>query len=106
MALRLPGKVEAPITTVEVVRFRIYVAGEAPNSVLAVRNLRALCAAHFDDNFSIEVVDVLLSPERAWGDGVMVTPTTRRITPSASAPIIGSLSDLQAVLRVFGLTHE
>jgi circadian clock protein KaiB len=107
MALRLRGKVEAPTTAVEAeaVQFRIYVAGEAPNSVLAVRNLRALCAAHFDGNFSIDVVDVLLSPERAWGDGVMVTPTTVRVSPSPSAPVVGNLSDLPAVLSVFGLAH-
>jgi circadian clock protein KaiB len=107
MALRLRGKVEAPTTAVGVgvVRFRIYVAGEAPNSVLAVRNLRALCTAHFDGNFIIDVVDVLLSPERAWGDGVIVTPTTQRVAPSPSAQIVGNLSDLKAVMCVFGLAH-
>jgi circadian clock protein KaiB len=105
MALRSQRTVDAPATAVDVERFRIYVAGEAPNSVLAVRNLRALCAAHFDGNFSIELVDVLLSPDRAWDDGVMVTPTTLRISPTPSAPIVGNLSNLQALLSALGLAH-
>jgi circadian clock protein KaiB len=97
---------EATTATADVVDFRIYVGGDAPNSILAVSNLRAICAEHFEDNFRIDVVDVLLSPERAWDDGVMVTPTTLRISPTPSAPIIGNLSNQQAVLQVLALAHD
>jgi circadian clock protein KaiB len=106
MALRLHEKAEAPTTTQEEVGFRIYVGGDAPNSVLAVRNLRALCAQYVTGPFSIDVVDVLLCPDRAWDDGVMVTPTTLRIYPSTSPPVVGNLSDLQRVLQVFGLSND
>jgi circadian clock protein KaiB len=105
MALRLHGIDEANTTETDVVQFRIYVGGDAPNSLLAVRNLRAFCASHFDDKVNIDIVDVLLSPERAWEDGVMVTPTSMRISPSSSPPIVGNLSDLQVMLQVFGLPN-
>jgi circadian clock protein KaiB len=97
---------EASTSTADVVEFKIYVGGDAPNSVLALRNLRALCVEHFENNFRIEVVDVLLSPQRAWDDGVMVTPTTVCIAPVPSAPLIGTLSNQQAVLQVLGLAHD
>jgi circadian clock protein KaiB len=106
MSLQLPEETKVPTTVVEVVQFRIYVGGDAPNSVLAVRNLRALCQERFDGNFSIDIVDVLLVPERAWDDGVMVTPTTMRLAPTPSPPVVGNLSDRQAVLQVFGLADD
>jgi circadian clock protein KaiB len=86
------------------VALRIYVAGEAPNSLLAVRNLQALCTAHCGDAFSIDVVDVLLSPERAWDDGVIVTPMTVRLSPAPAVQLIGNLSNTKQVLQVLGLT--
>jgi hypothetical protein len=83
--------------------FRLYVAGEAPISVLALRNLKALCQKGYGDNYSIEVVDVLLSHERAWAEGITVTPTTVRISPLPAVQIVGNLSDTDLVLSVFQL---
>lgn len=80
--------------------FRLYIAGEAPNSVLALRNLKALCQKCYGDNYSIEVVDVLLSHERAWADGVIVTPTMVRLSPLPAVQIVGNLSDTDQVLSV------
>ena len=80
--------------------FRLYVAGEAPNSALALRNLKALCQNCFGDNYSIEVIDVLLSHERAWADGVIVTPTTVRLSPLPAVRIIGNLSETDYVLSL------
>lgn len=85
------------------VALRIYVAGEAPNSLLALRNLHALCNAHCGGAFSIDVVDVLLSPERAWDDGVIVTPMTVRLSPAPSVHLIGNLSNSEQVLQELGL---
>jgi circadian clock protein KaiB len=80
--------------------FRLYVAGEAPNSTLALRNLKALCRDCYGDDYRIDVVDVLLSPERAWADGVIATPMTVRIFPLPAIQIIGNLSDTSRVLSV------
>lgn len=83
--------------------FCLYVAGEAPNSVQALRNLQALCQTHYVDNFHIEVVDVLLNPERAWADGVMVTPTTVRLTPAPQVRIMGNLANTERFLHALGI---
>lgn len=83
--------------------FRLYVAGEAPNSGLAMRNLQALCQANYGSDFSIEVVDVLLSPERAWQEGVIATPTVIRLSPPPAVQLIGNLSDGEQVRRALGL---
>jgi circadian clock protein KaiB len=82
---------------------RLYLAGEAPNSILALRNLKALCEERFSGNYSIEVVDVLLCPERAWKEGIIVTPMTVRVTPAPSVQIVGNLANRAQVLRGLGL---
>lgn len=73
--------------------FRLYIAGEAPNSVLAWRNLKALCRECYGESCRIDVVDVLLSPERAWSEGITATPMTVRVFPAPAVHIIGNLSN-------------
>jgi circadian clock protein KaiB len=87
------------------VKFKIYVAGEAANSIKALRNLRVLCEAHYGENYFIEVIDVLLSPELAWADGVIVTPTAIRIEPTPSPPIVGNLSNTSLVKYALGMNN-
>lgn len=86
--------------------FRLYVAGEAPNSILALRNLKTLCQRLNNDNYRIDVVDVLLSPERAWAEGVMVTPMVIKVSPMPRIQIIGNLSNADQALSALGLVLE
>ena len=103
----MPKKSCVPETSESASVFRLYVAGEAPNSILALRNLKALCRGHFgDDEYRIDVVDVLLSPERAWEEGVIVTPTVMRIRPKPGLQIIGNLSNTDQVLSVLGFSGQ
>jgi circadian clock protein KaiB len=84
-------------------RFRLYVAGDAPNSVRAVANLRALCLEHLPDRHEIEVVDVLREPHRALADGVMLTPMLVKLLPAPQREIVGSLSHTHVILNSLGL---
>ena len=77
---------------------RLYVAGNAPNSVQAVENLEAICAEHFPSRHEIEIVDLLKAPLRALEDGVIVTPTLLRLRPLPVVRVIGSLTDRRQVL--------
>jgi circadian clock protein KaiB len=84
--------------------FRLYVAGEAPNSNLALRNLKALCRDCYGEDYRIDVVDILLSPERAWKEGVIVTPMAVRFSPLPALQIIGNLSDTKLILDILGFS--
>jgi circadian clock protein KaiB len=77
---------------------RLYIAGFAPNSLRAVENLKAVCAAHFAGRFNLEIVDVLKDPLRALGDDILVTPTLVRVAPGPSTRVIGDLTDERKVL--------
>ncbi len=77
---------------------RLYVAGNAPNSLTAIANARAICREHFSSGHEIEIVDLLVYPLRALADGVVVTPTLLRLSPLPIRRVIGNLSDAHQVL--------
>lgn len=78
---------------------RLYVAGNAPNSICALANARAICSKHYPDSHDIEIVDLITHPHRALADAVIVTPTLLRLEPLPIQRVIGNLSDTDAVLR-------
>jgi circadian clock protein KaiB len=84
-------------------KFRLYVAGEAPNSTRATANLGALCRSHLPGRYEIEVVDVFREPRRALADGIFMTPTLVKLVPSPIRRIVGTLSQTEAVLLSLGL---
>lgn len=80
-------------------RFLLYVAGEGPNSVAALRNLRAICQEFLPGRHDIEIVDVLKNQERALCDHVMMTPLLVKLSPDPVRRIVGNLSHRDAVLQ-------
>ena len=84
-------------------KFRLYVAGDAQNSVDAIANLTAICRKYLPERYDIEVMDVFLEPARALTDGIFVTPTLVKLAPSPIRRIIGSLSHTALVLQALGL---
>ncbi len=87
-----------------VVVLRLYVADSAPNSARAIANLAAICREHLGDQFELEIIDVLEYPQRALADGIIVTPSLTKISPSPLARIVGNLSDTNSVLHALGIT--
>lgn len=81
-------------------RLRLYIAGDAPNSVLAVANAKALCDAQFGFGYKLEIVDLIKQPLRALADGVIVTPTLIRLFPLPVHRVIGNLSDTNQLILV------
>ena len=83
--------------------FRLYVAGDAQESMLAVSNLTSLCRTYLPGRHEIEVVDVVLQPKRGLAESIMMTPTLVKLSPSPLRRIIGTLSHKEPVLQTLGL---
>lgn len=81
---------------------RLYVAGQAPNSLRAIANARAFCDGHFAEAYQLDIVDLLEDPAAALADGIVVTPTLLRLSPLPVARLIGNLSDSERLLGVLG----
>ncbi len=86
-----------------VVVLRLYVVGGAPNSIQAIANLEQICREHLKNGHRLEVVDVLEYPKRAMAEGVLVTPSLAKVSPSAAVTVVGNLSDKAKVLLALGL---
>jgi circadian clock protein KaiB len=84
-------------------RLRLYIAGNAPNSVIAIANVRAMCDEHYAAGHALEIVDLLLHPARALIDEIIVTPTLLKLSPLPSRRMVGNLSDTRQVLLTLGL---
>jgi circadian clock protein KaiB len=84
-------------------KFRLYVAGNGPNSTQAMTSLRALCQAHLSERHEIEVIDVVREPQRALADGVVLTPMLVKVSPLPVWMIVGNLSPPKTALAALGL---
>jgi circadian clock protein KaiB len=77
---------------------RLYVAGQTPKSVLALKNITKYCKKHLEGRYSIEVIDLLKNPQLAEGDQIFAIPTLVRKVPEPIRKIIGDLSNEERVL--------
>jgi len=84
-------------------KLRLYVAGDAPNSIQAIANAKAICKEHFAEG-QFEIVDLLEHPHRGIADGIIVTPTLIRLFPLPVQRVIGNLSDTGKVLLALSFT--
>ena len=82
-------------------KFRLYVAGDAPNSAQAIANLAAFCREHLPDRHQIEVVDVFRQPQRALADSIFMTPTVVVLAPPPVRRIVGTLGHTLTMLLAF-----
>ena len=83
---------------------RLFVAATLPNSVAAIANLRRLCSEAGASHAKVEIIDVLLQPERALAARIVVTPTLLRIYPEPVVTVLGALTDLERVRVALGLS--
>jgi circadian clock protein KaiB len=81
-------------------KVRLYIAGDAPNSRMAMENLDRL-QKQMAAEFHLEIVDVLKDPRAALDEGIFVTPALQVLDPGPGALIFGNLSDNQALSTVF-----
>ena len=77
---------------------RLYVAGQTARAIQAFANLTRICEEHLAGKYSIEVIDLLTSPQLAKGDQIVAVPTLVRNLPEPVRKIIGDLSNTEKVL--------
>ncbi|MDB4988997.1 MAG: circadian clock protein KaiB [Myxococcaceae bacterium] len=85
------------------VSVRLYVAGDGPNSTMALSTLQTLLAQQSASHVEVEVIDVLAHPEQGLREGVLVTPMLVKVAPPPERRILGNLSDRAALLALLEL---
>lgn len=77
---------------------KLYVAGNTPRSVKALRTLNSILEKDFEGEYALQVIDVRKNPQLAEEDKILATPTLTKILPPPVRKIIGDLSDREQVL--------
>ena len=85
---------------------KLYVAGNTPNSMRALKTLRNILDTEFQGVYALKVIDVLKNPQLAEEDKILATPTLAKILPPPVRRIIGDLSDRERVLIGLDLLYE
>ena len=85
---------------------KLYVAGNTPNSVRALKTLKDILEQEFEGVYALKVIDVLKSPQLAEEDKILATPTLSKILPPPVRKIIGDLSDRERVLIGLDLLYK
>ncbi len=97
---RAPGKAKPKYD------MRLYVIGQTPKSRNALENLMRLCKTYLKGQYSVEVIDLLLHPQRAQEDEILAIPTLVRKLPTPIRKIIGDLSQTEYVLVALNVPRE
>src|SRR5678816_4596990 len=77
---------------------RLYVAGQTPKSVVALRNLKEICEQHLLGRYDLEVIDILQQPVLAKGEQIIAAPTLVKKLPLPMRRLIGDMSNREHVL--------
>jgi circadian clock protein KaiB len=73
------------------VQLVLFVASDAPKSLIAIENLQRALIELVELTFLLEIVNVYDDPERALSNRVLVTPTL--LAPAAARRLVGDLSE-------------
>lgn len=98
MTMKSQSRVEKNSPDPNFWELRLFVAGQTPNSLIALTNLKRFCEEHLQGKYRIEVIDLLEKPEMAKGAQIVALPTLVRHLPPPLRKIIGDLSNVERVL--------
>jgi circadian clock protein KaiB len=85
---------------------RLYVSGATPRSLIAVQNVMAVCEAHLQGRYTLEVIDIYQQPELAKREQLVATPTLIKQAPEPVRLMVGDLSNRQRLMRGLGIAMQ
>ncbi len=82
----------------------LFVSGASDSSAHAITNVRAICDAHLNGQYHLDIVDLNQEPGLAKAHNVLATPTLIREHPLPLRMLVGDMSDHPRVLIALGVT--
>ena len=87
-------------------QLRLYIMGQTPRSVVAIKNLEKLCKNELAGQYELSIIDVLDRPQLAEDEKIIATPTLIKDLPPPLKRVIGDLSDKEKVLMGLDVTPQ
>ena len=84
-------------------RLKLYVAGNAPKSRMAIAAVSDLCRTALRNHASLEIIDARLHPRQILEAGVVGLPTLVREAPGPRVHIVGEIEPGPALRDRLGI---
>jgi circadian clock protein KaiB len=81
-------------------KFTLFVAGDSPQSRMAISDLKSIVETYGSDQASVTVTDLFEDPDAATEKDILAIPTLIRESPPPTLRIIGDLSNKERVWSV------
>jgi len=85
---------------------KLFITGTRPQSMRAIKNIKALCESRLKGHYHLQVVDVYQEPAQAIQQQVIAAPTLVKLTPRPVRRLIGDMSNSKSVLHGLNLPDE
>ena len=82
---------------------RLYVSGMTSRSMAAIENIQAVCEAHLQGSYKLQVIDIYQQPELASSAQIIAAPTLIKQLPLPLRKLVGDFSEKEQVLVGLGL---
>jgi len=89
-----------------VYKFKLFVAGSEPNSLLAKNVVKEVCETWLKNNSSLEIIDVYENYQQAIDNKILVVPTLCVDSMQGSYRIVGSLNTKINLTKSLGLSFK
>jgi len=90
----------------EKVFLKLFVAGKTARSKKAIEGVKSAFHGCLDEKGTLQIIDVLESPELAEAEKVLATPTLIRRLPTPLRRLIGDFSDGKKVFSLLELDRQ
>lgn len=90
----------------EKVFLKLFVAGKTARSQKAIDGVKSAFDAFLAEKGTLQIIDVLESPQLADAEKVLATPTLIRVVPTPVRRLIGDFSDGERVFNLLDLAGE
>jgi circadian clock protein KaiB len=84
----------------------LYIAGQTQKSQNAIENLQNYCREHLEDNYIIEIIDLIQHPHLAEGEQIIAIPTLIKKLPDPIRILVGDLKDKEKFLVGLNLIRQ
>ena len=77
---------------------KLFIVGNTPNSITTIKNLKKIAKRLPDNQYTIEIIDVIKNPKLAYDEKIIAVPALIKNLPPPMRTVIGNLSNTEDVL--------
>ncbi len=85
---------------------QLFISGETQTSLKAKEMMDSICTDYLKGDCTIEIIDILLHPEKAEEEGILAIPTLIRKWPLPEIRLIGALTIKIRIVTGLGIVME